>query len=77
MIREYPRPVGNEVILREGHVRITAYDHLGKIAMHNAEATWKMRYLRGEEGVGCGLPDQLVDSGAGSGPRSYFIDRIR
>ena len=48
------------MILREGYVRITTGDHLGKIAVHNAEATWKVRRLRGEEGIGCGLSDQLV-----------------
>src|SRR5260370_12549498 len=39
VVREYPCPVGNEVIPCEGYVRITAGDHLRKIAMHNAEAT--------------------------------------
>src|ERR1700757_1488873 len=47
---EYECPVGNEVMPREGYVRITAGDHLRKIAMHDAEATWKT-YLRRDESV--------------------------
>ncbi len=34
------------------------------IAVHDAEADWKILCLRFEEGVGCGLPDQLFDRGA-------------
>jgi hypothetical protein len=40
---EYPRPIGNEVVLRERCVHIAASDHLGKVAVHNADATWKVR----------------------------------
>src|SRR5215472_13042870 len=50
VIREYPRPVGNEVKPGEGHVRITASHHLGEIAMHDAEATWEILHLRREGG---------------------------
>src|SRR5262249_8702085 len=49
MVREYPRPIGNKVILRERHVRVAARHHLGKIAMHDADATGKVRRLGGEE----------------------------
>ena len=28
--------------------------------MHDAEATWKTRHLRGKEGVRCGLSKQFV-----------------
>src|SRR5215510_7190850 len=46
VVREDPRPVGHEVIPGEGDVRVTAGDHLGKIAMHDSEAAWKRRHLR-------------------------------
>src|ERR1700716_2732250 len=49
VVWEYPRPIGNEVILRERCVHIAASDHLGKVAVHNADATWKVRYLRRED----------------------------
>jgi hypothetical protein len=55
VVWEYACPVGNEVIPREGYVRITAGHHLRKIAMHDAEATWKTRYLRRNESVSCGF----------------------
>jgi hypothetical protein len=44
--------------------------------MHNADATWKVPYLRGEEGVGCGVSDQLVDGSAVPSARSRFLDRV-
>src|ERR1700730_748575 len=71
VIWEYPCPIGNEVILRDAHVRITTSDHLGYIAMRNSDAAWKVLYLRGEEGVCRGLSDQYVDCStvASTGPR--------
>jgi hypothetical protein len=44
----------------EGHVRITASEHFGKIAMHDAEASWKTRYLRCKQDVGGRLAEELV-----------------
>src|SRR5262249_52652907 len=35
--REYPRPVGNKMVLREGDVGVAARHHLGKVAVHDAE----------------------------------------
>src|SRR5215469_1166447 len=67
VIREYPRPVGNEVKPGEGHVRITAGHHLGEIAMHDAEATWKIPHLSGEEGVCRGFSQQRVGGAAALG----------
>src|SRR6267143_3320121 len=77
VVWEYPRPIGKEVILREGYICIPAGDHLGKIAMHDANATSKVRHLRGKKSVGRGLSDQLVDGSAVPGARSRFVDRIR
>jgi hypothetical protein len=77
VVREYPRPIRNEVILREGYVRIAAGDHLGKIAMHNADTAWKVRHLRSEESIGSGYSDQLADRNAVPGARTCFLDRIR
>ena len=42
--------------LRKGHVRITAGDHLGKITMHNAEATEKVRCFRGDRASAADFP---------------------
>ena len=61
--------------LRKGHVRITAGDHLGKITMHNAEATEKVRCFRGEQGIGRGLSDQLINGGAVPGAGFCFLDQ--
>src|SRR5438093_10297443 len=63
MVWEYPRPVRDEVILRKRRVRVAARHHLGKIAMHDTDATGKVRHVRGEQCVGCRLSHQLVDSG--------------
>src|SRR5215470_5360425 len=41
--REDARPVRDQVIPREGDIRVTAGDHLGEIAMHDPEATRKSR----------------------------------
>src|ERR1700730_8685474 len=38
VVWEYPRPIGNEVMLREAYVRITTSDHFGYIAMRNSDA---------------------------------------
>src|SRR6516164_2925850 len=67
VIREYPRPVGNEVIPSESHIRITAGHHLGEIAMHDTETTGKTPYLGGKEGVGCRFPEQRLGGGAALG----------
>src|SRR5215469_12528645 len=67
VIREYPCPVRNEVKPSEGHVRITAGHHLGDIAMHDAEATWKIPHLRGEEDVSRGFSQQCVGGGTALG----------
>ena len=64
------------MVLREGYVRITTGDHLGKIAMHDAEAARKVRYLCGEQRLSCSLSDQLVDGGAVSSARLRFQRRI-
>src|SRR5262249_53927123 len=72
VVGEYPRPVGDEVVLREGHIRIAASYHLGKITMHYADATWKVRYLRGKEGVGRGLSNQGVNGSAVPGTSAGF-----
>src|SRR5262245_37452171 len=45
LVREYPCPIRDEVAPREGNVRIAAGDHLGKIAMHDAQTTWEASYL--------------------------------
>jgi hypothetical protein len=42
--------------------------------MHDAEATWKTRYLRCEQGVGCGLSEKLV---GGSMALVTNVPRIR
>src|SRR5262245_27861696 len=63
VVREDPRPVGHEVIPREGDVSVSAGDHLRKIAMHDPEAAWETRHLRGEECVGPGCPEQRVGGG--------------
>ena len=63
--------------MRERGIRMAAGDHLGKIAMHDADATRKVRRLGGEEGIGCGPADQLVDSSAIPGMRASFLNRIR
>src|SRR5215472_13837455 len=62
VIWEYPRPVRNEMIPCEGYARVTACDHLGKVAVHDAKATWKTRHFRREESVGRGLPKQILNS---------------
>jgi hypothetical protein len=62
------------VIPGEGYVRITAGNHFGKIAMHDAEASWKTRYLRCEEDVGGGLSEKLVSGRTALGTS---IPRIR
>lgn len=65
------------MILREGYVRVTAGDHLGEIAMHNTEATWEARCLRGKESIGGGVSDQFANGIVVPGARSCFFDRIR
>src|SRR5262245_14689019 len=62
MLREYPRPVRNEMIPCEGYVRVTAGDHLRKIAMHDAKATWEAHLSR-DQSISCGLPKQLFCGG--------------
>src|SRR5215475_14096867 len=57
VIWKYPRPIRDEVILRERRVRIAASHHLGKIAMHNSDAAGKVRCLRCEERVAYRLAD--------------------
>jgi hypothetical protein len=59
------------MILRDAYIRIAASDHFGYIAMRNADAAWKLLYLCGEEGIGRGFSNQLVDGStvAGTGPR--------
>ena len=65
------------MILREGHVGVAARHHLGKIAMHNTDATWKVRRLRGEECVGCRLSHELVDRGTVPGAGFRLARRPR
>src|SRR5499427_737180 len=77
VVREYPRPVGDEVVLREGDISIAAGDHLRKIAMHDAEAARKVGCFRGEDRVGGGRSDQRVDGRAIPCPSSRFADGIR
>src|SRR5262245_33073015 len=72
-----PRPIRNEVILRQGHVRVAAGHHLGKIAMHDADAAGKVRHLRCEELVGRLLSDQIVDCSTVPGASSRFANRLR
>ncbi len=74
VVREYPRPVRNEVMPCKGHVRITAGNHLGEIAMHDAEAPRKAPHLGGKQGVGTGFPQQCV---GGLAALSANIPRIR
>src|SRR5260370_7591529 len=74
MTREYPGPVRNEMMPCKGYVRITAGDHLGKIAMHDAEAARKTRHFRCEQSLGCGLAKQLV---GGSTALGATIARVR
>src|SRR5262245_24794600 len=59
---------------REGNVRIAAGDHLRKIAVHDAKAARKTRYLPCEEGLGGRLPKQLFGSSAAFGAN---IARVR
>ena len=73
---EYPRPIGNKVVLRERYVRVVASDHLRKVAVHNAETTRKVRHLCREDSVGSGLADQSFEGGAISGA-SRLLDSIR
>src|SRR5205807_3024315 len=61
--REYPRPVGNEVVLRERGVRVAARDHLREVAMHDAEASGEVGNLRSEQGIACRFSDQPFDRG--------------
>ena len=77
VVWEYPRPIGNEVILREGRVGVAARHHLGKIAMHDADATREVRRLRGEELVGRRLSDQIVDRGTVPGAGFRLARRLR
>src|SRR5262249_57310265 len=70
MIRECPRPIRNEVVLREANVRITTGKHLGYIPMSNAEATWEVLDLFCKEGVGRRFSDQPFDRSAVAGARS-------
>src|SRR5215470_16750292 len=65
--REDARPVRDQVIPREGDIRVTAGDHLGEIAMHDPEATRKSRHLCREESVGGGRPEQRVGGGSALG----------
>src|SRR5215467_4579097 len=58
VVRKDPRPIRNEVMPGEGYVRITTCNHLGEIAMHDAEPSQKARHLGGEQGVGTGLAKQ-------------------
>ena len=67
VIREYPRPVGNEVIPSESHIRITAGHHLGEIAMHDAEATGKTPHFCRDERVASGFSEQRLGGGAALG----------
>src|SRR5215470_1043933 len=60
VVWEDPRPVGHEVIPRERDVRVTAGDHLGKVSMHDSEATGETRYLRSEESICRGLREQRL-----------------
>jgi hypothetical protein len=50
------------MIPREGYVRVTAGDHLWKIAMHDAKATWKTHLSR-DESIGCWLSKQHLCGG--------------
>src|SRR4030095_17121913 len=72
MIRECPRPIGNEVVLREADVRIATGEHLGYISMSNTEAAGEVFNLFCEEGVGRRLSHQPLDRGAVAGARSRF-----
>src|SRR5260370_542049 len=38
VVREYPRPVRNEVMPGKGHAGITAGNHLGEVARHDGRA---------------------------------------
>jgi hypothetical protein len=64
VVWEYPHPIRNEVMPSEGHIRITAGNHLGEIAMHDAEAPRETSNLGGKQGVGAGFPKQRVGGGA-------------
>src|SRR5262249_61276563 len=77
VVWEYPRPIGNEVILREGHVGVAARHHLGKIAMHDADTTREVRRLCGEELVGCRLSDEIVEGGTVPGAGLRLARRPR
>src|SRR5262245_11523942 len=77
VVWEYSCPIRNEMILREGHVGVAAGHHLGKIAVHNADATWEVRRLRGEELVGCRLSDQIVDCSPVPGASFRLPARVR
>src|SRR5262249_14946903 len=74
---EYACPIGDKVILRERYVRVAASNHLGKIAMYNADATGKVRRLRGEQVVGCLLSHQIIDSCTVSGASFRFANSLR
>src|SRR5262249_23915781 len=77
MVWEYACPIGDKVILRERYVRVAASNHLGKIAMYNADATGKVRRLRGEQVVGCLLSHQIIDSCTVSGASFRFANSLR
>src|SRR2546422_902872 len=75
MIGERPRPIGNEMVLSKAHVRVTAGDHLGHIAMSDPETAGKMLDLLCVESVGACLSDQPFDRGAIAGASSR-LDRV-
>src|SRR5215475_4465848 len=76
MIWERAHPIGNEVILRKAHIRITARNHLWHIAVSDSEAPWKMLHLSGKDRLRCSLSDQCLHSGTVAITHSRF-DRIR
>src|SRR5215831_14514289 len=74
VVRKDPRPIRNEVMPGEGYVRIAAGNHLGEIAMHDAEESREARHLGGKQGVGGGLAEQCF---GGLAALSANIPRIR
>src|SRR5215472_6010761 len=73
VIWKYPRPVRNKVVPCEGHISVTARDHLRKIAMHDAKAT-RETHLGRDKSISGGLSKQLL---CGSKTLRTNIARIR
>ena len=60
------------MVLREGYIGVAASNHLRKVTMDYAEAPWKVRCFRREEGIGGRYSDQSVSGGTVPGAGASF-----